>query len=720
MSYEFRDLNKITNAISDEISPEAITFNGHTLDREVAGFRTLQVAGREILNNTLTTQVVGNQDGDDLQQARLPARDISVMYQLDTKTPETFRQAYYKLNLLLRGQQANVWFNDDPNVYFIGTVSEVESVPGGSLSVKSSFTIHCDDPVAYAKDETTFSFADATGVQTVTMDFADKVYNNIASNPNYVHAAEADNVAVQTPTNFWKELDQPGYAKLNSNDGSLATLTRTTTNHRIGMLLAFNVLDDIERKNPGFWMKYNCQNTAEKLAWLTANLTSLSIDTWGYGLGADSPFTILSLWHNNAWEGENYNRNNTISHLNYTFSTAAEAMTYIDASGFLYGLIYANAASSSVPSTVYLDYASLTIKVDLPTTDALSVVNNGNFPAPVRFELTNNGQNGFLGIQSDQDAIQIGYVEQQDGTTTAKSERLFTSKHDNTVPMSDWTMNKGVINGKNATPVQTGKLGPRATLPGRWALRVSDFGSGTGWHGPSATHDITFDTNGAIGAANFSAHFYVRSHHGSLKNSGLQQCVVAGGNGEHIASVQLWKNSNDHQSIKVMVGNQWAYIDENNPRWDQFFGTIDIRRFGNVYTIILDGYESNQVKQTITYTDATSATIKAQKLTWWSAIYGTWDWHYACDMSLFDVTFDKHNVETFEDVPNTFAGGDQVIVDSQDRKVTTKINGIQRLDLQDVGSQPLMAYPGNNNFYFTYSSFASRPTVTAYLREKYL
>ena len=84
------------------------------------------------------------------------------------------------------------------------------------------------------------------------------------------------------------------------------------------------------------------------------------------------------------------------------------------------------------------------------------------------------------------------------------------------------------------------------------------------------------------------------------------------------------------------------------------------------------------------------------------------------------MSFRKDNVDKIIDVPNTFAGGDKISITGDDGKVVTKKNGGLFLTMQDIGSKPILAYPGKTIVSFMYSSFANRPTVTAYIRKKYL
>jgi len=401
-------------------------------------------------------------------------------------------------------------------------------------------------------------------------------------------------------------------------------------------------------------------------------------------------------------------------------------MKYVDANGYMYVNIYATTAAANV--SVKLDYFSINITVENTTSNSLTVINNGPMPVPIRFEMVNNGQNGFLGIQGKgYEQILLGNPEQMDGKIVSKSERIYTVNQGK--GLDQFILNKGYIGNTAATSLQTGEYDdPMETGESRWRLRnmgPNAFGSMSdvdGWHGPSVHADFGKDSQGSTGATNFTARAYLHSEFGNMNQGGLQEVTLNGPNGEILVCVTFWKNVNCHNGVSIRIGGKEVYTDNNNPRWDNFFGSILMARHGNVYTITLEDVEGashTRTKQTFTYTDATSAAIKATGFTYWKAYYGD-NWYDSMWNDLYDFWINKDNVDSYVDIPNVFAGGDKVNINGDDGKVTTTNNGIQFLDWQDIGSQPVMAYPGTNIISFTYSSFAQRPSVIAYIRKAYL
>ena len=59
--YDFIDVMELQN--EDALPAEAVKFNGKWLDREVTGFRTLQVSGRELMSCEDEDVQIGSTDG---------------------------------------------------------------------------------------------------------------------------------------------------------------------------------------------------------------------------------------------------------------------------------------------------------------------------------------------------------------------------------------------------------------------------------------------------------------------------------------------------------------------------------------------------------------------------------------------------------------------------------------------------------------------------------
>lgn len=861
--YDFRDLNIYAGTEDTTYPSEAMIFNGTLIEQAIPEYRTLQVTGRELLGQSLTTIKVGNQDGQRLQQHSRPEREITVKYHIKATSNSRYREIFYQLNSILSGSEHKISFLDQPDIYFIGTLEDADIPDGGSNEIVSTFTIYCADPYAHSTTEDKFTFSDTATTQIIVSDLANKVAGNLTVPHTIYQGYEGISVAMAAPSAYKTEITQPLYAQLNSRNGGSAKLAsqaketfgtgitaddilngepgfvdgvsfdgdtftiggwyatnesankpyrfiiltddnwqneygrvkveasprpdigryypNVANSKMAGFLGTFNfeermshkriqvhlrysdaengegnwtdytasiqvnsdwrqtaphylikvdVLQAIETKQPGFWNKLNLTDRGTQREWIKSNLVSTKVESYAYGHSPQSNNAAMQIWDNDkSWVGAQKVTGDTPMQMQYNYATADEFIKYVDSNGYLYVNIFPEytMSTSAGDSVICLDYFDFQIKVEQPVTNSLEITNNGPLPTPIRFDFVNNGQNGFLGISNNHnESILIGSREQTDTTEKKQSETLFklnTAKYD----ITDFLLNGGTV-GPNEYSSLTGTFDLIGQVDnGMWAARnmaASSWGkgleNGRGWHGPTLHRDFGADSNGTVGADNFFNHNYL-TFRGNIEQWGLESVTLQGAAGEHLVTAQLDSGSGGNGSLSVFVGtdSKRIYVDENNPRWNNFRGKIDITRSGNVYTVVVEDVESGTgVRQTVTYTDPVSAKIKATGWTYWKAIWG--DSSKWVSMDPHDMSFRKDNVDKIIDVPNTFAGGDKISITCDDGKVVTKKNGGLFLTMQDIGSKPILAYPGKTIVSFMYSQFANRPNVTAYIRQKYL
>lgn len=154
--YEFIDTVEYSQEGS--ILPvEAMSYNGIYIENEITGYRTLYTSGRELLVSELQTGEINGIDGARYLGRRRPIRTITVGYQLIADSPSDFREKYNKLNSLLRKEQVQIIFADEPDKYFIGTKTGNSTVESGRNAVTGEIEITCVDPYKYALEEKAFT-----------------------------------------------------------------------------------------------------------------------------------------------------------------------------------------------------------------------------------------------------------------------------------------------------------------------------------------------------------------------------------------------------------------------------------------------------------------------------------------------------------------------------------------------------------------------------------
>ena len=130
--------------------------DGQYIEDLIPGYSTLQVSGRELLSQSIEKQTIGKSDGEFIQYVRNPSREIVVGYRLVAADNLSFRQAFYKLNDILHGENHQVSFNDDPSKYWLATLSDIDDVPKGRNAITSSFTLFVPDGIAHSVATQTF------------------------------------------------------------------------------------------------------------------------------------------------------------------------------------------------------------------------------------------------------------------------------------------------------------------------------------------------------------------------------------------------------------------------------------------------------------------------------------------------------------------------------------------------------------------------------------
>lgn len=148
--YDFRETTPFTGSDDNQRPAEAMLIDGQYIEDLIPGYSTLQVSGRELLSQSIEKQTIGKSDGEFIQYARNPSREIVVGYRLAAADNLSFRQAFYKLNSILHGDSHQVSFNDDPSKYWIATFSDIDDVPKGRNAITSSFTLFVPDGIAHS------------------------------------------------------------------------------------------------------------------------------------------------------------------------------------------------------------------------------------------------------------------------------------------------------------------------------------------------------------------------------------------------------------------------------------------------------------------------------------------------------------------------------------------------------------------------------------------
>ena len=149
MLYEFIDTIDSSDNLGF-ISSEAFSLDGVYPENELKKFGvnylTLQVSGREDLSYDLNkADSISGIDGETLIDKRLPGRELTVKFKIEANDATLFAVAYRKLKGFLQGSKRTIKFDDEPNLVYIGTLSEIGAPDPGQIRGINTFTFYCED-----------------------------------------------------------------------------------------------------------------------------------------------------------------------------------------------------------------------------------------------------------------------------------------------------------------------------------------------------------------------------------------------------------------------------------------------------------------------------------------------------------------------------------------------------------------------------------------------
>lgn len=157
MLYKFIDINE-ENLRS--LSSIQVIINDYNLDKNLCGYRTLNVSGRSVVGRDVETFKYSSRkvQGSKHNRSRFDNRGsnvffgsdlqgviIEVEFLLQAKDNKEFRHRLSQLTNLIHQEQAQWIFTDDPTYYYVGTISEMSDFKEDINTIKPTFKIICVD-----------------------------------------------------------------------------------------------------------------------------------------------------------------------------------------------------------------------------------------------------------------------------------------------------------------------------------------------------------------------------------------------------------------------------------------------------------------------------------------------------------------------------------------------------------------------------------------------
>ena len=335
------------------------------------------------------------------------------------------------------------------------------------------------------------------------------------------------------------------------------------------------------------------------------------------------------------------------------------------------------------------------------------VVNDGSGEVYPTYRITHGAENGYLGIVHPGGAFEMGNIEEVDKDPYTKSERLLTG-------FSKFVSFSGV-NPQNNKVLLNGSL----TLGADGWLSVGGKGSGSQWHGGCYRAMLPADSNGDVGAKNFYCWWRSRFETGLMGQTGLQQVLLADENNALVAGYGMYKSDRVGNSAHVIAwipGGEFkdipltpsAYIE--NP-FRSGHGECDLLKEGSKLRFHYYG----------TYYSIDLPAIKDKKVAYVYIVIGDWgsSSKYISVNKVGEFYANKNHVEKWKDIPNRYAAGSRIDVDTASDAIT--VAGLPRNDELVTGSTFAPLPPGQTDVEFYPSPWCAQdPTAVVEFRKRWL
>lgn len=357
--------------------------------------------------------------------------------------------------------------------------------------------------------------------------------------------------------------------------------------------------------------------------------------------------------------------------------------------------------------------------------DTLNITNTGSVPVPIRYEITHNHENGYVGIASEHGAMEFGKREEADGQTYQQMEHLLS--------ISDFVSAPNDTTGKDAMHPTYGCKGTMKTMGynGRTYLCLDNPGTASGLaYGGLRTLTIPADSNGAAGAQNWYLYAHLCFWTSQMGQTGEMTVNVVTADNRLIAGMTWYKTdmSGNTGVYEITVGGQassainaghvlrsWTYqcshTHSDNP-WYGDWGHVDLKKEGSKITFFYWG-------QYYTFNIPEIANLVAAKVQVSCKV-----WAQQPNKRMFCAGFDtldfyKSNVNKWCDVPNRYWQGSKLEIDGSTGQFL--VAGMPKPQDEILGTKWFKAPPGDTEVKLYFSSFCSpKPTVVARIREAWL
>lgn len=213
-------------------------------------------------------------------------------------------------------------------------------------------------------------------VDTQTANFVGKVAGSTTANPHITKRTQYGttgiaNTLLSPGSSMFIELDNNDYPKVAGLDGVITSPSNSANGNISQMIFSFDLIAHVERTYgtiPG-------ATTADKVAWIKANISKITLNWHGYGSSPAGSKANLAAWAKSTSQWVN-----TVSHTSALVSKltisipVTGATSAFDTDGIAHFLAYAEPSNGTTASVINTDYVELQVELSTSLKDNMKPV----------------------------------------------------------------------------------------------------------------------------------------------------------------------------------------------------------------------------------------------------------------------------------------------------------------------------------------------------------
>lgn len=350
-----------------------------------------------------------------------------------------------------------------------------------------------------------------------------------------------------------------------------------------------------------------------------------------------------------------------------------------------------------------------------------TLTNNGTAPAYPIITVKHNAENGYIGLVNQNSAFELGNREEADTETVKQSELLLDYRDSNIITGFSKAQKNAAINNDNMQKLNS-TLNTVNTW-GRQHIQLHSRGGTVGNNAGSLTWEIPVDSSGGVGSLNDYVWWRQIFWLGASNQYGFIKIAVSDADNNFLYGVETFKRYRGLEcEYNFMASNgkggynfikRWTFtgthLNNHNP-FNSTRGWSDLKRNDDKVQVYWWG----------SYPVFTIPEIKGKKSAKIHVTIGSiGNKPVVSHMYLDSIFYRKDFVSVTKNIPNRFAIGSNVVINSEDD--TIYIDGITKASEVVDGSKWISIPSGTSQLELYVSSFVkNKPTVNIEFEERWL